>query len=235
MSPDRRYHPEEIALLAHLSTRLNQGPGLLHETRCKPIAVAVGPGESQWESGHDPGRDWAVWISGGAFGKRADIIHDAVIRFPAAERRMHVLQPWSDVLMVEQPDGWTIKLSGNFGIGLNHHTIAGARYWLEHGGFCEWRLNHPDVWPHLWAWVERQNLEPPLAEHPAELGPCPRVSELATWLWSQPRLTVEQMLARHHAGRPEGNPVFVPSDKPLTPVERTMLRCLNARRESAHA
>ncbi len=101
MSHDRRYHPEEITLLTRLQTRLNQGPGLLHEVRCKPIAIAFGPGEVQWESGFGPGRDWAVWISGADFGKRSDIIHDAVVRFPAAERPKHVLTAWSDVLIVE--------------------------------------------------------------------------------------------------------------------------------------
>ena len=213
MSHDRRYHPEEITLLTRLQTRLNQGPGLLHEVRCKPIAIAFGPGEVQWESGFGPGRDWAVWISGADFGKRSDIIHDAVVRFPAAERRKHVLTAWSDVLMVEDPDCCTVKLSGNFGIGLNHHTIAGARYWLEHGGFREYQLNHADVNARLWAWVARQNLEPPLEEMP-RTGVTARVSEMAEWHWSRPRLTVDQMLARHHAGR--ANPALVPPPNPLT-------------------
>jgi hypothetical protein len=201
MSYEGRYHPEEITLLARLSTRLNQGLGLLHETRCKPIAVAIGEGESHWSTGTGPGRDWAVWISGADFGKRADIIHDAVIRFPAAERRRHVLQSWSDVLLVEELDGWTLKLSGNFGIGLNlRGPITEARWWLEYG-CSQVHSERPDVQADMMAWVARQNLEPPLAEHPAELGPCPRMSDLAEWLWSQPRLTVEQMLARHDAGR----------------------------------
>jgi len=226
MSHDRRYHPEEITLLTRLSTRLGQGPGLLHEVRCKPIAVVVGPGEVQWESGAGSGRDWAVWIKASDFGKRADIVHDAVIRFPAAERRKHTLTAWSDVLLVEEADCCTLKLSGNFGVGLNHLCdIQEARFRIEHDMFWRRLVREPETMARMWSWVARQNLEPPLEEPPWQGQTLPPlVADAVKWEWSRPSLTVDQMLARHHAGRPEGNPAFMPHDvAPLTAAERRML------------
>jgi len=216
----RRYHPEEITLLARLTTRLGQGPGLLHEVRCKPLAVSVGPGEAQWERGQGPGRDWAVWIMSSDFGKRADILHDALVRFPAAERRKHTLTAWSEVLMVEEVDCCTLKLSGNFGIGLNHLCgIQEARFRLEHG-MCWRHLAEPETMARTWSWVARQNLEPPLEEMPVAWELSVPLAELVKWEWSRPRLTVQEMLTRHHAGRTEtGRMIALPAPTVAWPAQ----------------
>ena len=135
---------------------LTRGSGLLYEVRCKPITAVVGVGEARWEVGDGPGRDWAVWISGDDFGMRADIIQDAVIRFPLDERRRHFLLPWVEVLLIEELDEGVLKLSGNFGIGINQSiSIAEARRWLKHG-YSARRLIRPDMTTILWNWMERQ-------------------------------------------------------------------------------
>lgn len=160
----RRYHPEEITLLARLSTRLGQGPGLLHEVQCEPLAALhVGDGlhplrgcRCGYSGGCGPERDWALVVPAGRFGKRVEIVDAALVRFRLADRKRHGLGIWYPVGSIAY-DGNVCVLEGNFsfgalgptyGYGSHGGTLDDARRYLE-------GRRQPDNGYRVYEWQER--------------------------------------------------------------------------------
>ena len=166
-----------VTILARLQTRLNQGPGLLHEVRCEPFnSLYVGDGQHKQNChcgegglgmGCSPQRDWSLCISTTRFSKRPEIVDAALIRFTAQDRQRHMLRTWYPIGSLHS-DINTLKLLGNFSFGGFHGSIAEARAWLENTA----RL--PDYVYRLYEWRSRtgQVLLPgyPPTEKAAELA-----------------------------------------------------------------
>lgn len=145
----------EITILARLQTRLDQGPGLLHEVRCEPFGpLHVGDGLHRHDCrcglllGCDPQRDWSLGIPADRFGKRLEIVDAGLVRFTVQDRHRHWLRAWYPVGAMRYIDAG-LELSGNLSFGGFDGSIAEARTWLENPR----RL--PDCAYRLYEWQRR--------------------------------------------------------------------------------
>lgn len=147
-----------VTILTRLQTRLNQGPGLLHEVHCEPFGpLYVGDGqhgrdcrcgEGGLGMGCSPQRDWNLCIPATRFSKRPEIVDASLIRFTVQDRHRHMLRTWYPIGSLCS-DADTLKLLGNFSFGGFHGSIAKARAWLENTA----RL--PDYVYRLYEWQSR--------------------------------------------------------------------------------
>jgi len=132
MSHDCRYRPEELTLLARLTTRLGQGPGLLHEVRCKPMVAPVladGPHYPDVPSWME-GPSWLVLIPNLAWNKRVDVVVDALVRFPRSHWRTSAFSEWHLVTRMRHVDG-AFEVRADTDHRLEGHNLASVRRWLE--------------------------------------------------------------------------------------------------------
>jgi len=158
------YKPHHVSILARLTTRLNQGPGLLHEVQCEPFsALHVGNGlhplrgcQCGYSGGCGTDRDWTLTIPASRFIKRPEVVGACLVRFRLADRRRHGLSIWYPVGSIEY-QGNVCVLEGNFsfggigptyGYGSHGGTLADAREWL-----AECRM--PDNGYRLYEWADR--------------------------------------------------------------------------------